>query len=252
MGKSPLAKAVVNDDAIIEKFNHHRYFVRYDDMGPSEIVFDTFINRIAETLGLEASRTSCHGAVTAFLSKRHVLLVLDNGETFLGAAQDMGRIVDAIDGFGSLTSVTIMLTTRSKVLPPNLIWTRLHVPALDGSSARRAFTAIYHADISPATIDKLLSALDFHPLSINLLAQAAVRSEWSPQELEDLWGREKTRLLYSGTGKTQSLEATIELSLNSPSIKRLGDVVRHFLQVVALLPQGVDRNKLTALFPTRP
>ena len=40
---------------------------------------------------------------------------------------------------------------------------------------------------------------------------------------------------------------TIELSLNSPPIKKLGDDARHFLQTVALFPQGVDRGKLITL-----
>lgn len=64
-----------------------------------------------------------------------------------------------------------------------------------------------------------------------------------------LW-EEETCLLHSGSGKTQSLAATLELSLDSPSIKKLGDVARHFLEIASFLPQGVDRNKLTIMFLT--
>ena len=46
-----------------------------------------------------------------------------------------------------------------------------------------------------------------------------------------------------------SLEITIELSLDSPSILQLGDDARHFLRTIAFLPQGVDEKKLKDLFP---
>ncbi|KAG6903549.1 hypothetical protein DXG01_016976, partial [Tephrocybe rancida] len=132
------------------------------------------------------------------LSTSETLLILDNAETFLDAAVDAGRIADAIDGFGARPNVAILLTTRTTVLPPNLKWVRLRVPALEESPACDAFTMFYTPAIEHSSLIKLLSAVDFHPLSINLLAQAAVQNEWSSQDLIDAWDRQRTLLLESG------------------------------------------------------
>ena len=250
MGKSSAAKAVLHDEEIVKKFQDHRYFVRYDNMDASQVSFDTFFNRIARALGMTASKGNLQNSVSTYIVSQNMLLVLDNAETFLDAPRDASRIAAAIDNLGALTSVAIMLTTRSKALPSNLIWERLAVPGLESYPAHKAFTAIYPKVISPEIVDQLLSTLDFHPLSINLLAQAATQSDWSPEDLVESWERQKTRLLDSGSDKAQNLAVTIELSLNSPPIKNLGDDARHFLQMVAFLPQGVDRGKLTDLFPS--
>ena len=250
MGKSSAAKAVLHDEEIAKKFQDHRYFIRYNDMDASQVSFDTFFNHIARASGVTASTGNLQNSISAFIDSHNILLVLDNADTFLDAAQDASRIAAAIGNLGALTSVAIMLTTRSKALPSNLIWQRLAIPGLEPGPARKAFMTVYPKVISPEIVDKLLSALDFHPLSINLLAQAAAQSDWSSKDLVESWERQKTSLLDCNSGKAQSLAVTIELSLNFPPIKNLGDNAQHFLQVVALLPQGVDRGKLTDLFPS--
>lgn len=140
------------------------------------------------------------------------------------------------------------MTTRTTVLPYNLDWARLRVPALEESPACQLFKRIYPPAISPIILTKLLSALDFHPLSINLLAQAALQNEWSPEELVKRWEAQHSTLLENGTGRIQSLAVTIELSFNSPSLKNLGDTVRGLYQVIAFLPQGINATLLLDMF----
>ncbi|GLB41368.1 hypothetical protein LshimejAT787_0905830 [Lyophyllum shimeji] len=228
-GKTSIARAVVNDDAISEKFSGRRYFVRYDDMDNSQINLATFLNRIARALGISSSTANTHGLISKALSSSDSLLVLDNAETFLDAKEDSGRIMESIDDFGARPNVFIMLTTRTAVLPPNLKCERLRVPALEESAACEAFQTIYRTPIEPSILVKLLSSLDFHPLSVNLLAQAATQNEWSPEQLVDAWERRPALLLEHGSGKVQSLAVTIELSLNSPSLRKSGDVALHLL-----------------------
>ncbi|GLB41361.1 hypothetical protein LshimejAT787_0905760 [Lyophyllum shimeji] len=250
MGKTSIARAVVNDDAISEKFSGRRYFVRYDDMDSSQINLATFLDRIARALGISSSKANTHGLILKALSSSDSLLVLDNAETFLDAEKDSGRIVESIDDFGARPNVIIMLTTRTAGLPPNLKCERLGVPALEESAACEAFKTIYRTPIEHSILIKVLSSLDFHPLSVNLLAQAATQNGWSPEQLVDAWDRQHALLLEHGSGKVQSLAVTIELSLNSPSLRKLGDVARHLLQIIAYLPQGLCKKRVAEMFPS--
>ncbi|KAG6875849.1 hypothetical protein C0992_002099, partial [Termitomyces sp. T32_za158] len=248
IGKSTIARAVLNDERIAYRFQGRRFFTRFDDMDSSQVNLGTFLDQIVKALGL-ATSVNVHNQVSNALSTSDTLLVLDNAETFLEPLiQDAGRIADVIDELGARLNVAILITTRTIVLPPNIAWVRLQVPVLEESAACEAFRAYYPA-IDTSILIKLLAAVDFHPLSINLLAQAAVQNEWSPQALIFEWNRQRAALLEAGNGKIQSLTVTIETSLNSPSIVRLGKIVPYLLQIIAFLPQGINKTRLTAIFP---
>ncbi|KAG6877290.1 hypothetical protein C0993_008790 [Termitomyces sp. T159_Od127] len=247
IGKSHIARAILNDEAIASKFRDRRFFVRFDDMDARQINIGTFLDRVARALGF-ATSVNVHNLISKALSTSYTLLVLDNAETFLDAPVDAGRIADVIDGFGARLNVAILLTTRTVVLPPNIDWVRLRVPVLDESSACEAFKA-YYPSIETSILIKLLAAVDFHPLSINLLAQAAVQNEWSPQDLVTAWDCQCAALLEAGNGKVQSLAVTIETSLNSPSFVNLGEMIHHLLHIIAFLPQGISKTWLTSVIP---
>ncbi|KAH7922666.1 hypothetical protein BV22DRAFT_1048747 [Leucogyrophana mollusca] len=247
IGKSSIAKAILNEDSIIAEFQGRRFFVRFDNVDASQITFDTFIGHIADVLGVKSARLS---AIRTYLAASNVLIVLDNAETFQDAVSGSDRIAEAIDELGALPSVRIILTTRNRRVSTNLYRIVIDVPALDPVAAREMFTRIYRTDGSPAMIDKLLSALDFHPLSINLLAHVAAENQWALDRLRSEWEKKQTDLLEVGGGKLQSLSVTIELSLASSSIKQLGNDARHVMQVAAFLPQGINEKNLEHLFPT--
>ncbi|KAG5350109.1 hypothetical protein C0989_012669 [Termitomyces sp. Mn162] len=247
IGKSSIARAVLNDEVIVSTFKARRYFVQFDNINVNQVNLKTFLDHIARALGF-ATPVNAYNLIAKTLSVVETLLVLDNAETFLDATMDAGQIADAIDGLGARSNVTILLTTRTTVLPPNMKWVRLRVPPLEESAACEAFQA-YYPSIETSILIKLLSAVDFHPLSINLLAQAAVQNEWSPQDLITAWDHQRATLLEAGNGKSQSLAVTIETSLNSPSFLKLGETVHHLLQIIAFLPQGIRKTHLAAIFP---
>ncbi|KAG5733223.1 hypothetical protein E4T56_gene20863 [Termitomyces sp. T112] len=222
IGKSSIARAVLNDGLIVSTFKARRYFVQFDNINVNQVNLKTFLDHILRALGFATPLVNAYNLITKTLSTAETLLVLDNAETFLDATMDAGQIADAIDGFGARSNVAILLTTRTTVIPPNLKWVRLRVPPLEESAACEAFQA-YHPSIETSILIKLLSAVDFHPLSINLLAQAAVQNEWSPQDLITAWDHQHATLLEAGNGKSQSLAVTIETSLNSPSFLKLGN-----------------------------
>ncbi|KAG6860588.1 hypothetical protein C0995_009584 [Termitomyces sp. Mi166 len=89
IGKSSIARAVLNDEAIAAKFKDGRFFVRFDDMDAAQVNLGTFLDRVARALGFVTS-INAHNLITRTLSTSETLLVLDNAETFLDAAVDAG------------------------------------------------------------------------------------------------------------------------------------------------------------------
>lgn len=263
IGKTYIAKAVINDEEIVEIFGAERYFVAFDNHGTADhhdsaITLDVFADHIANALGLHPTKADKQKIITTYLSdaSRRVFLLLDNAETFLHAGKETGRISSMVEDLGALPSVVLMLTTRSLALPPNLHCKYVSVPPLDLGAAREAFKAIYNTPVDTKTVDYLLTELDCHPLSINLLAQAARQNQWSENDITDAWKREKTHVLTThissegAAGKNQSLAVSINLSINSPAFKGIGAEVRDFLRILAFLPEGADVRRLEELVPT--
>ncbi|KAJ8591010.1 hypothetical protein M405DRAFT_815025 [Rhizopogon salebrosus TDB-379] len=82
MGKSSLAKAILNEALVIEKFAARRVFVTYDGMDPSTITFGIFMARFAKALGIELAGADPMRKICTFLRSTSALIVLDNAETF--------------------------------------------------------------------------------------------------------------------------------------------------------------------------
>jgi hypothetical protein len=112
------------------------------------------------------------------------------------------------------------------------------------------FYDIYGGDDRSDIIRTLLGRLDFHPLSITLLATIASHNRWNHYRLAKEWDRQHTQVLQIGFDK--SLAATIKLSLDSPMFRGLGPNAEDLLGVIAFFPQGVNENNLDWLFPTIP
>ncbi|KAG1813584.1 uncharacterized protein BJ212DRAFT_1588601 [Suillus subaureus] len=242
MGKSSLAKAILHEPLTIEKFADRCFFVTYDGLDPSTITFETFMARFAGALGIEIAGIDTLRPISTFLHSSSALVVLDNAETFeeASASSALGKIPSVIAEIACIPGTVLILTSRSRRSAPNVPWITKDIPPLDSSSAQEAFFRIYcQADHENAEggITNLLQDLELHPLSINLLANAAQQNGWSPVMLLERWKDRHSAVLDHGEGKLQSLSYTMQLSLNSPSIQKLGEEVRHTLAVIAFLPQ---------------
>ncbi|KAG1842458.1 hypothetical protein C8R48DRAFT_837950 [Suillus tomentosus] len=228
MGKSSLAKAILHEPLIIDKFADRRFFVAYDDLDPSTITFETFMTRFVGALGIEITGTDPLRLISTFLRSASALVVLDNAETFEEASVFWRNATD-------------------------VLWRTMDIPPLDLSSAERVFFQTYpRARCSDAEeeIKDLLKELDFHPLSINLLAHTARQNDWSPATLLKRWNNRHIAVLNPGKGKLQSLSDTMQLSLDSPSIQALGEDGRRTLAIIAFLPQGLNSNLAGDLLPS--
>ena len=85
MGKSTIAKAVLNEEPIITHFKA-RLFITYDGIVSSAMTYQMFLDRIAEALRLPAFTADT--SIIQHLQILKALVVIDNAETLLEASQD--------------------------------------------------------------------------------------------------------------------------------------------------------------------
>ena len=176
-----------------------------------------------------------------------MLIVLDNAESILDPqGPDSQNIYTVVEELSRFKTISLFITSRISTVPPNC--KRPIIPMLPMESACDIFYDIYNNCGRSDTIRDLIQQLDFHALSITLLATTAAQNMWDYNRLAKEWGVRRAQVLR--TVRNESLEAVIELSLASPTFRNLGSIARELLGVVAFFPQGIDENNLDWLFPT--
>jgi len=247
MGKSSIAKAVLNEAAIISDFEP-RLFITYDGIASSAMSYQLFLDRLSTALNIHKSDST---SILKRLDQFSALLVIDNAETFLEAADaDSGRIAEMLDALGAQPTTRIVLTTRNHAsVSANFLCKRLTITGISMDAACDAFSAVYHVEPINDAIKSIFTALDYHPLSINILANAASMNEWSLKDIEEAWSERQTGVLENANDKYRSLRAATEISIVSFKAKEL---VLRVLRTIAFLPQGIHRDDISTIFPSFP
>ena len=246
IGKTSIALTVLHHDRVKDKFGDNRRFIRCDKFTPS---LANFLARLSRAIGAGIENPEDLTPLRPYLSSNKILIIFDNAESILDPeGTDAEEILAAVEELCQFDQICVCITSRITTVPQYC--KHLEIPTLSMDAARDVFYGIYNGRNRSSVIDDLLRRLEFHPLSITLLATTAIHNKWGYERLVKEWNARHAQVLRTGANK--SLEASLRLSLDSPTFLKLGSNARDLLGVIAFFPQGINENHLDWLFPTLP
>ncbi|KAF9781244.1 hypothetical protein BJ322DRAFT_1111962 [Thelephora terrestris] len=234
VGKSFVARTVLDHGQTKAKYGENRYFVRCDDLMNS---LEGFIECLSGAIYTDATQLQLR-----LQSSPPLILLLDGVDSVLDPLTPEAEEMHAwIEEFGGYEHVC--LVTTSRIYPDIHGFHRVKVPTPPEDGARDIFYSLCNLHRSPA-VDALIAGLDYNPFSIELLARSTRENSWDEQMLLKAWDDRKSVLR---TRYYQGLKEMIEPVLRSPRIKEQ-TMARDILEAVASFQSGIRECQLEGIF----
>ena len=192
IGKTSIVLTILDDHRVKQRFGDNRSFIRCDRLTPSHT---HLLRKLSEVTGAGVENPEDLSPLRRYLSSKEMIVVLDNAESILGlpetSAQEIHAIVDELSQF---SNICLVITSRiSNNLPTHC--EIIEIPTLSMEAGHETFYRIYRLGERSDQIGEILKELDFHPLSVTLLATVAQQNRWNAKRLMAEWGRQRTRVL---------------------------------------------------------
>lgn len=238
IGKSALTLACAHDQRVEHRYGTRRFWVRCDGARSAAAL----AAEIGRVIGVTFTSDPVPGILTE-LSASPALLILDNAES--PWEQDFPGTEELLGHLAGVEGLALICSFRGAQWPAGTWTERIAVPKLPAPPAREVFLSVAGERFSPdPDLDGLLNDLDGMAIAIELLGRLA-QPESSLQGLRERWERQRTDLLKASRTPNRYLSVAVSFDL---SITNLAPVDKRLLSILALLPDGVRRSALDAVF----